>query len=132
MNANDRTNRPADSPRIVVVGPCASGKSTLVGSLRADGIDARVSGQEHSAIRDLWRKLKPDLLVFLDVDLGTIRQRRSPHWPEALYRLQYTRLHGARETADLVIDTSVTSAEEARELVLELVEDTTSRPREPS
>jgi hypothetical protein len=132
MNASDRINRLADSPRVVVVGPCASGKSTLVENLRAAGIDARVSGQEHSAIRDLWRRLEPDLLVYLDVDLDTIRLRRSPHWPEQLYVLQHTRLHGARETADLVIDTSVTSAEETTAQVRAMIEATTSGTRRPS
>lgn len=132
MNATDRTNRPADWPRVVVVGPCASGKSTLVESLRAAGIDAHVSGQEHSAIRDLWRRLDPDLLVFLDVDLGTIRERRSPHWPEQLYQVQHSRLHGARETADLVIDTAVTSAGDTSARVLALIEATMPRAQEPS
>jgi len=97
--------------RVVVVGPCASGKSTLVTRLVAAGVDARVSGQEHSAVRDLWKRLEPDFLVALDVDLDTIRERRTPTWPEQIYRTQRLRLKGAFDAADIVIDTRQASAE---------------------
>lgn len=93
-------------PRVVVVGPCASGKTTLVESLKAAGIDAHVSGQEHSVIRDLWRRLDPDVLIALDVDLPTLRDRRTPTWPAALYQVQRTRLTGAFGAAHVRIDTS--------------------------
>jgi deoxyadenosine/deoxycytidine kinase len=89
----------------VVVGPCASGKTTLVERLRALGYDARVSGQEHSAVRDLWRRTGPDVVIALDVDLATIRRRRSPEWSEQIYRAQRQRLERAFAAADLMIDT---------------------------
>ncbi len=44
-----------ESTKIVVVGPCAAGKSTLVETLQVRGYDAHVSGQEHSAIASLWQ-----------------------------------------------------------------------------
>lgn len=109
---------PADGRRIVVVGPCASGKSTLTNRLRELGFDARVCGQEHSAIRHFWRRLQPDLLVALDVDLRTLRMRRHATWPERLYRVQRDRLESAFRSADLSIDSSVVSAASAVEEVL--------------
>jgi len=57
-----------DPRRVVVVGPCASGKSSLVAALAALGYDARVCGQEHSIIRELWRHSAPDVLIALAVD----------------------------------------------------------------
>ena len=56
----------AESRKIVVVGPCAAGKSTLVAALRALGYDAHVSGQEHSEIATLWQHSQPDVLIALD------------------------------------------------------------------
>lgn len=98
--------------RVVVVGPCASGKTTLVESLRAAGVDARVSGQEHSAVRDLWQRLDPDVLIVLDLDLATLRDRRQPTWPAVLYDVQHERLRGAFAAASAVIDTSRASPAE--------------------
>lgn len=92
---------------VVVVGFCASGKSTLVDALRARGVEARAVAQEHSIVRDLWNHKRPDLVVFLDVDLDHIRERRNnPEWPDWIYELQRERLSGARARADLVVDTS--------------------------
>jgi hypothetical protein len=93
------------APRVVVVGHCGAGKSTLVAGLRERGIDAVTSAQEHSIVPDLWRRRGADLLVYLDIDLESIRRRRGHHWPEAIYRIQETRLAPAREAADIVIDT---------------------------
>jgi len=70
--ANDRDER-----LIVVVGPCASGKTTLVRGLQSCGYRAMVSGQEHSEIPTLWRRTAPDVTIGLIVDLATIRRRRS-------------------------------------------------------
>ena len=64
--------------RVAVVGRCASGKSTLVAALQELGVDAYAVAQEHSAVPTLWQHADPDLLIYLDVDLETIRSRRSP------------------------------------------------------
>ena len=106
--AGDRDDQPtADrSPRIVVVGPCASGKSTLVDALQARGYDARVSAQEHSAIAALWRHTRPDILISLEVDIAAVRTRRGDDWPEWLHDLQMQRLQAASAAADLTIDTT--------------------------
>lgn len=95
-----------DAGKIVVVGPCASGKTTLVRALRERGFDAHVSGQEHSEIAALWRRSEPDVLVALEVDIDAVRQRRGGAWPEWLHDLQVRRLSAAAAAADLTIDTS--------------------------
>lgn len=92
---------------VAVVGPCASGKSTIVEGLRERGIDAFSVAQEHSIIGDLWRHREPDVLVYLDVSLDSIRARRdNPEWPEWIYDLQVKRLARARSNASFIIDTT--------------------------
>src|SRR3954465_4528610 len=81
----------AESRKIVVVGPCAAGKSTLVSALRGLGYDAHVSGQEHSEIATLWQHSKPDVLIALDADITAVRDRRGGSWPEWLHNLQVRR-----------------------------------------
>jgi chloramphenicol 3-O-phosphotransferase len=97
------------SKKIVVVGPCAAGKSTLVTALRALGYDAHVSGQEHSEIATLWQHSQPDVLIALDADISAVRNRRGESWPEWLHDLQVRRLAAAAQAADLAIDTSTLS-----------------------
>jgi chloramphenicol 3-O-phosphotransferase len=97
------------SRKIVVVGPCAAGKSTLVTALRELGYDAHVSGQEHSEIATLWQRSDPDVLIALDVDISAVRARRGGSWPEWLHDLQVRRLAAAARAADLAIDTSALS-----------------------
>lgn len=97
---------PLDQRLVVVVGPCASGKSTLVAGLRRLGYRAMVCGQEHSEIPTLWRHAAPDVVVALEVDLPTLRRRRGEEWPEWLYRVQRDRLRAATAAADLRLDTS--------------------------
>ena len=96
----------SSQPLIVVVGPCASGKSTLVDGLRRLGYRAMVCGQEHSEIRTLWKHANPDVVVALDVDLPTLRRRRDEGWPEWLYRVQQRRLREAAAAATVRVDTS--------------------------
>ncbi len=91
---------------IGVVGPCGAGKSTLVDALDALGYRTRHIAQEHSYVRDMWKRLtNPDLLVFLQASYPVTCQRRSLDWTEADYLEQQRRLAHAREHADLFIDT---------------------------
>ena len=107
------------SPHIVVVGPCASGKSTLVSGLRDHGYEARVSGQEHSDIPSLWRRTDPDVVIALTVDLERIRLRRTNgNWPAWLFERQQRRLREAVSAATMVIDTSERDAAAVLRLVL--------------
>jgi shikimate kinase len=94
-------------PRIGIVGVCASGKSTLANALRDRGFDARQVSQEHSYVRDLWRRFSHcDILIFLDVSLDTLRRRLAdPTWPEFLYEDQRERVRSARDECDLYVAT---------------------------
>ncbi len=114
--ANDRDER-----LIVVVGPCASGKTTLVRGLQSCGYRAMVSGQEHSEIPTLWRRTAPDVTIGLNVDLATIRHRRSAGWPESIYRRQQARLRNAFAAAAIVLDTAVMGPEQTLQAALDLL-----------
>lgn len=94
--------------RIKVVGPCASGKSTLAAGLRRLGYDAASAAQDHSFVPDMWRRLNPpDLLIYLDVTLQTARERgRAGHgWDQAYLDEQHERLRHARAHCDLYLPT---------------------------
>lgn len=109
----DKTAETTEQPlRIVVVGHCAAGKSTLVGALRRMGCDAHAVAQEHSGIPWLWRHSEPDVLFYLDVPLATVRTRRGEEWPQTIYDAQEARLTDARAHADLILDTSKESITE--------------------
>jgi chloramphenicol 3-O-phosphotransferase len=96
----------SESRKIVVVGPCAAGKSTLVSALRELGYNAHVSGQEHSEIAMLWQHSQPDVLIALAVDISAVRDRRGGSWPEWLHDIQVRRLAAASRAANLAIDTT--------------------------
>lgn len=101
------------SPRLVLVGPCASGKSTLAAALAADGYDVRVCAQEHSEVPHLWALLEPDVVIYLAVDLDGVRRRRgNPAWPAAIYHQQQRRLLSALGGCTIYIDTSTRTAAE--------------------
>lgn len=98
---------------IVVVGPCGSGKTTLVERLQAQGYRARAVAQEHSAIPDLWRHAgEPEALVLLDARRGTIARRRGADFPQWLLQQQLRRLASARAHADLCVTTDGMTADE--------------------
>lgn len=95
------------------MGHCASGKSSVVAGLRSQGLDAYAVAQEHSEVLSLWNHLEPDRLLFLDVSLDVVRQRRSnPGWPEWIYVAQQRRLSDARNNADIIVDTDVLTVDE--------------------
>lgn len=107
-------------PRLAIVGPCSSGKTTLATALKSLGFEVRQPAQEHSYVRDMWRKLsRPDLLIYLDVDYPTSRQRR-PHLDGGPERLaeQQARLAHARAHADFFLDTSELNPTQVQRAVL--------------
>mgnify|MGYP000309576516 CR=1 FL=1 len=111
------------SIRVGVVGPCASGKTTLVHSLRQRGIDARHIAQEHSYVPTMWRKItNPDVLVYLHVSYPLTVQRRKLDWTEQEYLEQIRRLQDARTHADLYIDTDSLAPAEVLDQVLSYLE----------
>lgn len=107
---------------IGVVGPCASGKSTLVSKLKALNIPAKNIAQEHSYVPDMWQILsKPEMLVYLDVSYQIANLRRSLNWTESEYEHQLQRLDHARDHADLIIYTDELNKEMVLEAVLSFI-----------
>jgi hypothetical protein len=95
----------------------------MVAGLIRRGYDAYACAQEHSAVPLLWRHLDPDVVVFLDVDLESLRKRRgNPDWSEAIYREQLRRLESARRSAHVVIDSAEMEASEALDLAIDEIE----------
>jgi len=114
-------------PRVAVVGPCASGKTTLVANLLRQGVDAWAVGQEHSGVRHLWARQAPDILIALDVSLEILRRRRSPEWSATIYAAQHERLREAFAHADVVLDTGELSEEAVLAAVMAKVGDFTEQ-----
>lgn len=110
--------------QIVVVGPCAAGKTTLVRGLQACGFEqARLVAQEHSGVPDLWkRRGRPDVLIFLDAHVQSIndRQHRSD-WTSEYLGEQLYRLRRARSACDLYVPTDELTLEGVLERVLEFL-----------
>ena len=93
---------------IGVVGPCGSGKSTLANELDRLGYSTRHIAQEHSYVKDMWKRITdPDVLIFLQASFDVTQQRRSHmiYWRQADYEEQQRRLSHALAHADLVIET---------------------------
>lgn len=90
---------------VVIVGPCAAGKSTLTKGLRSHGFKARAIAQEHSGVTHLWRKNNAKFMIYLDVDLPSVHRRGRPNFPAWIHETQKQRLSQARQAADLYINT---------------------------
>jgi cytidylate kinase len=91
---------------IGVVGPCGSGKSTLIAGLEGHGYRCRHIAQEHSYVQAMWQIIsQPDILIYLNSSFQTSTARRRLDWQEKDYNEQLRRLAHAREHADLAIDT---------------------------
>ncbi len=117
MNVKNAPNR---RPLIGVVGPCGSGKSTLIAGLENSGYACRHIAQEHSYVQDMWRRIThPDILVYLHASYEVATLRRRLNWTEQEYDEQLRRLEHARRHANLTIDTDRLSIEEVRRQVTE-------------
>jgi hypothetical protein len=104
---------------IGVVGVCASGKSTLIRGLEARGYRARHIAQEHSYVKNMWKRItNPDVLIFLDVSYGITIKRRQLNWDKADWDEQQRRLSHAREHADLTVHTDQRSEGEVLDEVI--------------
>jgi ABC-type cobalamin/Fe3+-siderophores transport system ATPase subunit len=98
---------------IGVVGPCGSGKSTLVAGLEKHGYRCRHIAQEHSHVKYMWQRItNPDVLIFLECSYENSTSRRKLNWLPADHEEQLRRLSHAREHADIVIDTNQITSEE--------------------
>lgn len=98
-----------------IVGPCASGKSTLISGLQLDNVSFRHIAQEHSYVKDMWKRLtNPDFLIFLDASYPVTMQRRSLNWTEEEYAEQHRRLAHAHTNADCYIQTDLMNPREVQ------------------
>ena len=97
---------PSKKLLIGVVGPCGSGKSTLIAGLTQHGYVCRHIAQEHSYVQAMWQIItKPDILICLNSSFQTSTARRKLNWNESDYAEQLRRLAHARAHANLIIQT---------------------------
>ena len=97
---------PSKSLLIGVVGPCGSGKSTLITGLNQHGYICRHIAQEHSYVPAMWQIItKPNLLIYLHASFQISTARRKLNWVEGDHTEQLRRLSHAREHAHIIINT---------------------------
>jgi len=115
---------PSKRPLIGVVGPCGSGKSTLIAGLEARGFTCRHIAQEHSYVQAMWQIItKPDILIFLHASFPISTARRKLNWLEKDYDEQSRRLSHAREHANIIIDTDDLTPDQVLQHVLDYLMD---------
>lgn len=120
-----RMKKGDSTPLIGIVGPCGSGKSTLVAGLTKHGYRCRHIAQEHSYVKHMWQVItNPDTLIFLQCSFENSTSRRKLNWLPADYEEQLRRLMHAHEHADLVIDTNLFNADEVLARVLDFLRST--------
>jgi guanylate kinase len=123
---NDEPDRTEDKRKkllIGVVGVCAAGKSTLIAGLEARGYRGRHIAQEHSYVKDMWKRItNPDVLIFLDASYPVTVERNKLNWNEADWQEQQRRLIHAREHADFYIQTDAHSSDQVLEEVVSFIE----------
>jgi guanylate kinase len=112
------------SPLIGVVGPCGSGKSTLIAGLETHGYRCRHIAQEHSYVKQMWQVISgPDVLIFLQCSFENSTRRRRLNWQRADYEELGRRLAHAREHAHLVIETDSLTPEEVLARALDFLKE---------
>ncbi len=113
---------PPSKPLIGVVGPCGSGKSTLIAGLKKYGYTCRHIAQEHSYVQAMWQIIsKPDILVYLEASFPVSTARRKLDWQAKDHSEQLRRLAHAREHAHLIINTDNVTADEVLQKVLDFL-----------
>ncbi|MBI5962113.1 MAG: hypothetical protein HY863_01450 [Chloroflexi bacterium] len=98
---------------IGIVGPCGSGKSTLVAGLEKHGYRCRHIAQEHSYVKHMWQTItNPDVLIFLQCSFENSTTRRKLNWLRTDHEEQLRRLSHAYQHAHIIIDTNVLNSDE--------------------
>ncbi len=115
-------NDPNQRFLIGVVGPCGSGKSTLIAGLEKNGYRCRHIAQEHSHVKYMWKHITdPDVLIFLACSFENSTSRRQLNWLPADHAEQLRRLSHALEHADLVINTDLLTPDEVLSRALDFL-----------
>ncbi len=110
--------------RIAIVGPCASGKTTLAHTLQAKKLSARQIAQEHSYVANMWEVLaKPTILIYLDASYPVCTQRKSLSWTSQEYEAQKKRLAHARANCHIYIETDELTPDEVLQRSLQALKD---------
>jgi thymidylate kinase len=113
---------PSKSWLIGVVGPCGSGKSTLITGLNQYGYTCRHIAQEHSYVQAMWQIItKPDLLIYLHASFQHSTARRKLNWRESDHTEQLRRLSHAREHAHIIINTDDLTPEQVLQKALDFL-----------
>ena len=114
---------PSRQSIIGVVGPCGSGKSTLVAGLESHGYACRHIAQEHSYVQAMWQKIaKPDILIYLEASFPVSTSRRRLNWEEKDHREQLRRLMHARQHADLIVNTDDLTPQDVLQKALDFLQ----------
>ena len=114
---------PPGKPLIGVVGPCGSGKSTLIAGLEKHGYPCRHIAQEHSYVQAMWQIIsRPELLIYLGASFPVSTERRRLEWQEKDYQEQLRRLAHARQHAHLFIDTDPLTPDQVLQKALEFLQ----------
>jgi thymidylate kinase len=113
---------PPGKPLIGVVGPCGSGKSTLIAGLENQGYTCRHIAQEHSYVQAMWQIIsKPDILIYLGASFPVSTARRKLNWHEKDHLEQLRRLEHARHHAHLIVITDDLTPEQVLNRVMEFL-----------
>jgi len=92
--------------RVVLVGICGSGKTTLAQGLRKLGYEVRECGQEHSEVPHMWQVIsRPDVLIYLDAGEEVISRRGERHYLQGWVEEERRRLAHARAHCDFYVMT---------------------------
>ncbi len=108
--------------RVVIVGVCSSGKTTLEEGLRRLGYESHSCVQEHSYLPTMWMATHPDVLVYLDASAETLKRRGETDLSDHELEVQRQMLEHARQHCDLYLRTDRLSAGEVLRRVRRFVD----------
>ena len=119
----------SNAPTIAIVGPCASGKTSLAQGLLEHGVHARQVVQEHSYVPEMWQVIaKPDYLIYLNASFEVCSLRKTLNWSRSDYDEQQRRLAHAKDHCDLLVETDELSESAVLDEVLVALRDRSYLP----
>jgi len=111
---------PSKDLLIGIVGPCGSGKSTLIAGLEKHGYTCRHIAQEHSYVKAMWQIItKPDILIYRHASFPVSTARRKLNWVLKDYEEQSRRLSHAHTHAHIIINTDELTPEQVLQKALD-------------
>lgn len=108
--------------RVVLVGVCGSGKTTLAQGLARLGYEVRECRQEHSGVPYMWQVIsRPDVLIYLDASEEMVARRGRRFYVSGFVEEQRQRLAHARAHCDLYLMTDDLTISQVLERVVEFL-----------